>query len=115
MFQDDEDERIRTIDEEFDRLTPLLPTYYPVRRSRHVVYVRRKLMTFAELERSWTRLRRRRELLSAEVLEGFDAVLISTDHDAVDYVLIHDYATLIVDTRNVMAKNGLSGKSIVKA
>jgi UDP-N-acetyl-D-glucosamine dehydrogenase len=53
--------------------------------------------------------------LSAEVLEGFDAVLISTDHDAVDYVMIHDYAQLVVDTRNVMARHGLSGKSIVKA
>jgi UDP-N-acetyl-D-glucosamine dehydrogenase len=53
--------------------------------------------------------------LSGEVLEGFDVVLISTDHDAVDYVMVHDYAPLIVDTRNVMAKNGLTGKSIVKA
>jgi UDP-N-acetyl-D-glucosamine dehydrogenase len=53
--------------------------------------------------------------LSAEVVEGFDAVLISTDHDAVDYALIHDHAELVVDTRNVMAKNGLTGKNIVKA
>jgi UDP-N-acetyl-D-glucosamine dehydrogenase len=53
--------------------------------------------------------------LDAATLESFDAVLISTDHDAVDYVLVHDYAKLVVDTRNVMAKNGLSGKSIVKA
>jgi UDP-N-acetyl-D-glucosamine dehydrogenase len=53
--------------------------------------------------------------LSSEVLEGFDAVLISTDHDAVDYALIHDHARLIVDTRNVMAKNGFVGDGIVKA
>ncbi|HEX4303178.1 MAG TPA: nucleotide sugar dehydrogenase [Rhizomicrobium sp.] len=53
--------------------------------------------------------------LTAEAVEEFDAVLISTDHDCVDYVLVHDYAQLVVDTRNVMAKNGLSGKSIVKA
>ena len=40
--------------------------------------------------------------LTADAVEEFDAVLISTDHDCVDYVLVHDYASLIVDTRNAL-------------
>jgi UDP-N-acetyl-D-glucosamine dehydrogenase len=53
--------------------------------------------------------------LDAAAVADFDAVLISTDHDAVDYAQIAEHARLIVDTRNVMAKNGLSGAHIVKA
>ena len=53
--------------------------------------------------------------LTAESLSTFDAVLISTDHDDVDYALIHANARLIVDTRNVMARRGLGGDHIVKA
>lgn len=52
--------------------------------------------------------------LTVESLRGFDAVLISTDHDAVDYGLLAD-AKLVVDTRNAMARHGLSGANIVKA
>jgi len=39
--------------------------------------------------------------LSPELLEGSDAVVVVTDHRAVDYQLIMDTASLIVDTRNV--------------
>ncbi len=52
--------------------------------------------------------------LDAQSLGGFDAVLISTDHDAVDYRLIAT-AGLVVDTRNVMARNGLAGANVVRA
>lgn len=37
-----------------------------------------------------------------ESLSTYDAVLISTDHDNVDYQLLADVAPLIVDTRNAM-------------
>jgi UDP-N-acetyl-D-glucosamine dehydrogenase len=53
--------------------------------------------------------------LSAEVLKGYDAVLIATDHAAVDYGLLAAEAKLIVDTRNAMHKNGLPGDRVVKA
>jgi UDP-N-acetyl-D-glucosamine dehydrogenase len=53
--------------------------------------------------------------LDARNLESFDAVLISTDHDAVDYALVSRHSKLVVDTRNVMAKQGLSGEHHVKA
>ena len=53
--------------------------------------------------------------LSAEVLAGVDAVLIATDHDGVDYGLVAAAAPLVIDTRNVMARQGLQGPHIVKA
>ncbi len=39
--------------------------------------------------------------LTGETLAGFDAVLIATDHDKVDYDLIREHAKLIVDARGV--------------
>jgi UDP-N-acetyl-D-glucosamine dehydrogenase len=53
--------------------------------------------------------------LSAKSLASFDAVLIATDHDAVDYGLIAQHAKLIVDSRNAMAKRGLRAEKVVKA
>jgi UDP-N-acetyl-D-glucosamine dehydrogenase len=46
---------------------------------------------------------------------SYDAVLIATDHDSVDYVSLAKSARLIVDTRNVCARAGLDGENIVKA
>lgn len=43
--------------------------------------------------------------LSADSLAGFDCVLIATNHDAFDYVLIRKHANLIVDTRGVYRVN----------
>ena len=53
--------------------------------------------------------------LSESSLAGYDAVLISTDHDAVDYALLATRATLIVDTRNAIARRGLTAQALVKA
>lgn len=44
-----------------------------------------------------------------------DAVVVVTDHDNVDYRLIADNALMVIDTRNMMARQGLTGKNIVKA
>ena len=52
--------------------------------------------------------------LSAKNVAGFDAVLICTDHDDVDYALIGASASLVVDTRNAMAnKAGGHVKAVV--
>ena len=53
--------------------------------------------------------------LTAEMIASYDAVLVSTDHDDVDYALIAANARLIIDTRNVFAKLGLGGDKVVKA
>lgn len=53
--------------------------------------------------------------LGAQELSSYDAVLIATDHDAVDYSLISANANLIVDTRNAFARLGLPMDNVVKA
>ncbi|MFD2174108.1 nucleotide sugar dehydrogenase [Rhodobacter lacus] len=52
--------------------------------------------------------------LTPETVAGLDAVLIATDHDAVDYALVAE-AALVLDTRNAMRKHGLEGAHIFKA
>lgn len=49
--------------------------------------------------------------LTPENLAGFDAVLIATDHDAIDWSLVAQHARLIVDTRGRM--RGLDAKGRV--
>jgi UDP-N-acetyl-D-glucosamine dehydrogenase len=53
--------------------------------------------------------------LTQETLAAFDAVLIATDHDVVDYRLVVEHAKLVVDTRNVCARHGLNGVHVFKA
>lgn len=53
--------------------------------------------------------------LTTDFLAGQDAVLISTDHDGVDYGFLAQHAPLIIDTRNAMAGVTASAARIVKA
>ncbi len=53
--------------------------------------------------------------LTKENLTRFDAVIIATDHDDVDYQLVADYSSLIIDTRNVLATKGLKTANTVSA
>ena len=54
--------------------------------------------------------------LSKDTVTGYDCVLISTAHKAVDYPALAQWATLIVDTRNAMAKAGvIDNPKVVKA
>lgn len=52
------------------------------------------------------------EILSAENLASFDAVILATDHDGFDYGSISKYAQLLVDTRG---KYRVSEEHIIKA
>lgn len=58
---------------------------------------------------------RRSVELSEAALKDFDAVVVATDHDAIDYQKIADHALLIVDTRNVFGRLGLVRETVVKA
>jgi UDP-N-acetyl-D-glucosamine dehydrogenase len=58
---------------------------------------------------------RRSVPLNAEALAGFDVVLLSTDHDAVDYDLVAAHAALVVDTRNRMAQVRDARATVIKA
>ncbi|MGO4676256.1 nucleotide sugar dehydrogenase [Bosea sp. 2YAB26] len=53
--------------------------------------------------------------LDAVAVAGFDAVLIATDHDSVDYRLLVEHAKLVVDTRNACARQGINGANLFKA
>lgn len=58
---------------------------------------------------------RRSVELTEAALKDFDAVVVATDHDAIDYQTIADHAPLIVDTRNVFGRLGLNRETVVKA
>jgi UDP-N-acetyl-D-glucosamine dehydrogenase len=58
---------------------------------------------------------RKTELWTASLASRYDAVLIVTDHDCVDYRAIVEHASLIVDTRNACRRAGLKSPKIVLA
>lgn len=53
--------------------------------------------------------------LNAENIARYDAALLVTDHDDLDYALMRDSAKLIIDTRNAFARRELTGDHVVKA
>ncbi|MFZ2102385.1 MAG: nucleotide sugar dehydrogenase [Oricola sp.] len=53
--------------------------------------------------------------LDAKTVASYDAVLIATDHDAVDYKALVEAARVIVDTRNACERAGVVSDKIVKA
>lgn len=53
--------------------------------------------------------------LTAELLATQDAVLIATDHDAVDYAAVVRHARLVVDTRNATKEIAGRDKTVVLA
>ncbi|MBX9459589.1 MAG: nucleotide sugar dehydrogenase [Rhizobium sp.] len=53
--------------------------------------------------------------LTEDVVSGFDAVLVATDHDAIDYAALAGWSELIVDTRNAFGRRALAGGHIIKA
>ncbi len=58
---------------------------------------------------------RRSTALTEAAAAGFDAALICTDHDPIDYRLLVEHCPLVVDTRNACARRGLAGDHVVKA
>lgn len=53
--------------------------------------------------------------LTAENLQSYDLVLLSTDHSDYDYQFIADNSKLILDTRNAFEKNGVKADHIKKS
>lgn len=53
--------------------------------------------------------------LTAQEIGSADAVVILTDHDQIDYALIAQHGSLILDTRNAMARAGIDSAAVVKA
>ena len=53
--------------------------------------------------------------IDPETLADHDAIVIATDHDAIDWIAIGEHGRLVIDTRNVCARHGITGPNIVKA
>ncbi|MGD9880567.1 MAG: nucleotide sugar dehydrogenase [Reyranella sp.] len=53
--------------------------------------------------------------LTEDAIGGFDAAIICTDHDAVDYRRLVECSRLVIDTRNVCARHGLAKEHVIKA
>lgn len=53
--------------------------------------------------------------IDAGTLSRYDAALVATDHDAVDYKLVAEGVPIIIDTRNVYGKLGLRFAHVFKA
>jgi UDP-N-acetyl-D-glucosamine dehydrogenase len=51
----------------------------------------------------------------AALAARWDAALIATDHDAVDYAALAAAVPLVVDTRNALARRGIAGTLVLKA
>jgi UDP-N-acetyl-D-glucosamine dehydrogenase len=58
---------------------------------------------------------RRSVALDTGSIASYDAVLIATDHNNVDYKLVVDNAKVTVDTRNACIRAGIPAERIVKA
>ena len=58
---------------------------------------------------------RRSVPLTRDVVSGFDAAIICTDHDAVDYASLVAWSHLVIDTRNACARHGITAGHVVKA
>ncbi len=54
---------------------------------------------------------------TADNIKSYDAILISTDHDQIDWKLLAEQNVLIIDTRNAMSKyiQGKNSDNLVKA
>jgi UDP-N-acetyl-D-glucosamine dehydrogenase len=50
-----------------------------------------------------------------KTIGNYDAVLIATDHDNIDYRALVEHASLVIDTRNACARAGMTSPNIVKA
>jgi UDP-N-acetyl-D-glucosamine dehydrogenase len=48
-------------------------------------------------------------------VSSYDALVVSTDHDDVDYALAKTHGRLLIDTRNVFSRHGMAGDNIIKA
>jgi UDP-N-acetyl-D-glucosamine dehydrogenase len=58
---------------------------------------------------------RRSVSLAEKTAAAFDAAIICTDHDDVDYRSLVAWSRLVIDTRNVCARLGIGGRHVIKA
>jgi UDP-N-acetyl-D-glucosamine dehydrogenase len=58
---------------------------------------------------------RRSVPLDPQTIAGYDAVLVATDHDDIDYDAVVAHAQVVVDTRNACHRAGIRSGKVIKA
>jgi UDP-N-acetyl-D-glucosamine dehydrogenase len=58
---------------------------------------------------------RRSQVVNAATIAAYDAVLVSTDHDNIDWPTVVANSKIVIDTRNVCQRKGLMAPNVVKA
>ena len=98
------------------RESPALTIMADLERRGAAVSFHDPLLAELPLTREHPQLAGRRSIpLTAAALAAFDIAIICTDHDAVDYHLLVEHCPLVVDTRNICARRGLSADRVIKA
>lgn len=77
----------------FDPLVPVIP-----RLREHPTLIDRKSVKY-----------------DPAILKAFDAAMITTDHDDLDYQVLVDSCPLVMDCRNVIERKGIQADNVVKA
>lgn len=54
-------------------------------------------------------------VISPSAIAAYDAILIATDHDCIDYEMVAAHAHMIVDTRNAISRRNLTTAILIKA
>jgi UDP-N-acetyl-D-glucosamine dehydrogenase len=98
------------------RESPALAIIERLERRGAIVAFHDPLLAEIPPTREHLRLAGRRSIgLTAAAAASFDAAIICTDHDAVDYRLLVEHCPLVIDTRNACAGRGLISTRVVKA
>ena len=53
--------------------------------------------------------------INNQSISAYDATVILTDHDDIDYTLIARHSRLVIDTRNALASRGIACNRLIKA
>ena len=53
--------------------------------------------------------------MTPDRISGYDAILIATDHDTIDYHMLSRHALLVLDTRNAFGRRGVQHPKLYKA
>jgi len=66
--------------------------------------------------RAYPQFLNKASIAAADVAKGgYDAIMIATDHDDVDYAALTELGVPLIDTRNAFARRGLSMEHVTKA
>jgi UDP-N-acetyl-D-glucosamine dehydrogenase len=84
-------------------------------RGAHTAYYDPYVSVIPETREHKTLAGRPSQVWSAIDFAAYDAILITTDHDGIDYAEIAKRARLVVDTRNACRRAGIARANVIQA